>query len=98
MELLKVKGTEALFCDESGAYKLVSQITPEDISVALGRLLSGDHIEIASEEDENKIANPAQKIIFQQLRTSFKEVLDSRGAILEEVDSVFSEAEEKYLS
>ena len=53
--------------------------------------------DIAVDEDTSTIANPAQQIVFEQLRTAFKEILDSRQSILEEIDSTFAAAEAKYL-
>ena len=97
MDLLVIDGNEAKFCGKTGQTKLVSQVTPEDISLALECLLENDQVGIAADEDENKITNPAQKIFFQQLRTSFKEILDSRETILGEIDATFHDAEEKYL-
>lgn len=97
MDLLVIEGNEAKFCSKPGQTKLVSQVTPEDISLALECLLENNQVGIAADEDENKITNPAQKIFFQQLRNSFKEILDSRETILGEIDATFHDAEEKYL-
>lgn len=97
MDLLIIDENEAKLCSKPGQTKLVSQVTPEDISLALEYLLESDQVGIASDEDESKITNPAQKIIFQQLRTSFKEILDSRETILGEIDAAFHDAEDKYL-
>lgn len=96
MDLLMIEGNEAYFQCPDCKKKLVSQVTPNDINSALGFILRSEEVGLGLEKDAGNIVNPAQKIIFEQLRTSFKEVYDSRTSILNEVDSVFAEAESKY--
>lgn len=98
MDLLKIVDKEAFFCLPGGREKVVSQVTTEDINQALEILLSSDNIGLAIGEDSDVIANPAQRIVFEQLRSSFKEVLDSRDTIKAEIDAVFAQAEAKYLN
>lgn len=97
MDLLEIDGQVAYFCSGDGTRKLVSEITTGDINSALQIILKGGDIGIASSEDASMIVNPAQRVIFEQLRNSFREVLDSRDSIIEEVNSVFASAEAKYL-
>ena len=49
-------------------------------------------------EDSSQIANPAEKIMFEQLNMAFKELSESRESILSEIDLKFAEAERKYLA
>ena len=97
MDLLKIIDKEAYFCTSDENVKLVSQITTDDIEQALEVLLESDDIGLGIDEDTSVIANPAQRIVFQQLQLSFKEVLDSRDTIHSEIDAVFAQAESKYL-
>ena len=96
MDLLEIVDREAYLCLPDEERKLVSQVTTEDINKALGVILGSDDVELSDDGDSAVIANPAQKIMFEQLRISFKEVYDSRDAIQAEVNSVFSQAEAKY--
>lgn len=95
MELLKIDNGQGFLCLRDNK-KLVSQITTEDISSALELILSDTEIDIPEDIDCTVIANPAQKIIFEQLIASFKEVLASRAALNDEIDEAFAQAEAKY--
>lgn len=75
----------------------VSQVTPQNIADALETILDNDSICLGPEDGSLEIANMAPRIIFDQLRASFKQVIDSRATILGEINSIFSEAEAKYL-
>lgn len=98
MELLKVKNNQGFLCIEGSEDKLISQITTEDISKAVEIILSNESVVVSDTIDCSPIANPAQKIIFEQLHLSLKEVFASRDTLKSEIDNVFAEAESKYLS
>ena len=97
MDLLRIEDKVGYFGLDGTSEKTVSEVTNEDIRAAVELLLDTDDIDIAVDEDTSTIANPAQQIVFEQLRTAFKEILDSRQSILEEIDSTFAAAEAKYL-
>lgn len=97
MDLLKIEEKEALFCLPDGTKKVVSEVTTEDLNKALVFLFESEDVSLSEDADSKSIANPAQRIVFEQLRSSFKEVLDSRDAIKAEINNVFSQAEAKYL-
>lgn len=97
MELLKIENAQGFLCIEGSEDKLVSQVTTEDISNAVEVILSNENVVIPGTIDCSFIANPVQKIIFEQLHLSFKEVFASRDALKSEIDDVFAEAESKYL-
>lgn len=97
MELLKVKNSQGFLCIEGNEDKLISQVTTEDISKAVEVILSSESVVIPDTIDCSPIANPAQKIIFEQLHASFREVFASRAALNDEVNEAFAQAEEKYL-
>lgn len=96
MDLLKVEDGKAFLCLNDEDSKIVSQVSTDDISKALEVILEAEEIGLALDEDPSSIVNPAQRIIFEQLRSSFKEVLDSRDSIQDEVDRVFAPAEAMY--
>lgn len=97
MGLLTIKDKTAFFCMPGESEKDVMEVTPDDVKKALELLVRDESIEIGGEEDLSVIANPAQKIVFEQLRNGFKEVRDSAPALREEINKVFAEAEAKYL-
>lgn len=101
MGLLVVKDKAAFFCMPDEQEKDVMEVTPNDVEKALELLVDDEKLEICGEEDINAastIANPAQKIVFEQLWSGFKGVQDSSPAFREEVDKVFADAEAKYLN
>lgn len=98
MELLKVKNDQGFLCIEGSEDKLISQVTTEDISKAVEIILSNESAVIPDAIDCSSITNPAQKIIFEQLHLSLKEVFASRDMLKGEIDNAFAEAESKYLS
>lgn len=97
MDLLKIEDKTGYFCLPEKPDKVVSQVTADDICQALELILTSGEIEIAIELDSDCIANPAQKIIFEQLRNSFNEVVNLRDSIKAEIDETFAQAEAKYL-
>lgn len=96
MDLLKVEDGKAFLSLNNEHSKIVSQITTDDISKALEVILEEEEIGLALDEDSSSVVNPAQRIIFEQLRSSFREVFDSRDSIKNEVDGVFCSAEKMY--
>lgn len=98
MDLLRIDDKDAYFSLDGAERKLVSQVTNEDIRGAVELLLETDDIGIADGEDSSVIANPAQKIVFEQLRMAFKEIVNSRETILGEINATFAAAETKYLN
>ncbi len=98
MELLKIENAQGFLCIEGNEDKLVSQVTTEDISKAVEIVLSDESVTIPDAIDCSSIVNPAQKIIFEQLHLSLKEVFASRDMLKSEIDEVFAQAEKKYLN
>lgn len=96
MELLRIENNEGYLC-LNRKKAIVSQITAEDISASLELILTNTSVEIPEDVDCSTITNPAQKIIFEQLRSSFREVQASRDTINDEVNEAFAQAEKKYL-
>lgn len=99
MGLLTIRDKGAFFCIPGGTEKNVMDVIPDDIESALEFLINDESLEIVEEEaDSNTIANPAQKILYEQLKKGFEGVRDSAPALKEEVDKVFAKAEETYLN
>lgn len=99
MGLLTIRDKSAFFCIPGGTEKNVMDVVPEDIESALEFLINDEKLEIVeAEADSNTIANPAQKILYEQLKKGFEGVRRSAPALKEEVDKVFAEAEKLYLS
>ena len=97
MDLLRIKEKVGYFSLDGTTEKIVSRVSNEDIRAAVELLLTTDDVGIADGEDTTVIVNPAQQIVFEQLRAAFKEIIDSRQSILGEIDSTFAAAEAKYL-
>ena len=97
MGLLKIKDAQGYFCLPNENEKPVSQITTKDINTALELILQQGDVSLGLDEDVVTIKNPAEKIIFTQLRNSFQDVLESRDSIMSEIDDAFESAEKKYI-
>lgn len=98
MALLKVIDGVAFLCLPGKTDKKISEIKTEDIEAALEAIYDDARIEVTPGGDTPIINNPADKIIFDQLCLAFTECQESREAVISEIDSVFVEAEAKYLS
>ena len=99
MGLLTIRDNSAFFCIPGGTEKNVMDVIPDDIENALEFLINDESLEIDEEEaDPNTIANPAQKILYEQLKIGFEGVWNSAPALKEEVDKVFADAEAMYLN
>ena len=90
MDLLRIGDKNGCFDIDGTNEEIVSQVTDEDIRSAVEVLLGLEDVGIADREDTAAIANPAQRIIFEQLRMAFKEIIDSLESILGEIDSTFA--------
>lgn len=99
MGLLTIRDKDAFFCIPGATEKNVMDVVPDDIESALEFLINNESLEIVEEEaDSNTIANPAQKILYEQLKKGFESVRKSAPTLKEEVDKVFAEAEKTYLN
>lgn len=94
MDLLINKDGHGFLCLGSEQIAVTS-VTAENIEAAIVLIMENSDIELA---EGDGLVNPAEEAIFVQLRQSFQEVIDSKDATLSEIDSLFEEAEKKYLS
>jgi|GEM_PF-2444663 hypothetical protein len=98
MDLLNIRDAKGYFHLPDEQEKLVSQVTAKDINAALELILQRTDITLASDANTDDISNPAEKIIFTQLRNSLLEVQESRESIISDINVAFEGAEKKYLS
>lgn len=93
MHLLSIENGVGFLHLSDGTKKEMPEIDPVDIESSMAAILAED----CSIDPVAEIYNPAAKIIYTQLYKAFDELIDSKGAILAELDSTFEEAERKYL-
>lgn len=80
---------------EEKCYKEIENISSSNIIAILEYILENDETEFDLFDDE-KLQNPAQKIIYKELSKNLQETISKRKDILKEVDDSFSAIERKY--
>lgn len=96
MQILTIKDGAGYICAEDGQTISVLDVSVKDIERISNMLL--DYDDASFDENTDDILNPAGKVIYEQLKKAFNELLGSREAILDHINEVYSEAEKKYLS
>ncbi|MCD9471332.1 hypothetical protein [Photobacterium phosphoreum] len=75
-------------------WKNIDVINKDDISEMLNLCI---HNEVILEEYDNSlIKNPAQKIIYSNIHSKFKEFIEDKANFKDQVDSLYKDALEKY--
>ena len=100
MKILKIDSGEAKFLSKDGAsYSNIDLIEKEDI-LRLMKLCIDEEViyDISENQGGLKINSPAQKIIYDQIVSKFKELIDNKENIINNVHTDFKKAFEKYSS
>lgn len=95
MKLLSIENEKGYLSTNSQTRKEMTEVSAEDIDAAMLLLLGEENCEF---DPVTEIANPASKIIYEQLFFAFQDLLKSKPGILSDIDATFEAAEKKYLS
>lgn len=95
MELLKIDNNSGVFLNKLGAYESLKNINSEDVKRLINLIYSNDE-SLMDEYDEEKIKNPAEKIIYENLYNKLTELKESKEKTLNEINSKFKDVKEAY--
>lgn len=96
MKCLKIKDGKGLFLQKNGEMETVDKMTKNDVLYLLNLATSSDNPFEMDMLQEQDALNEAHKIIYRSLYSKFFELLESRTRFVEESESTYREAIEKY--
>lgn len=97
MRILKINTDKKCFYNIDGIDKTILDISKEDIFYILRYIYENDDIEFDEYVEEN-IVNEAEKTIYSNLYNKFIDFKSKKEILKNEINEIFSELEEKYLS
>lgn len=96
MKCLKIENGKGYFLDKDSNYQEIDKMGKDDILYLLD-VATNEKLEFEIDDmDENEISNPAHKIIYQNLRDKFVELLSNKTQFLDESEALYKEALQKY--
>lgn len=102
MKLLKVEKPHGYFLKEDGSYGLVKDINENDILYLVSRCLDEKTdektLEIDSLSSEDDCPNPAEKVIYDELKKQFETLIIEKAKISKDIDALFKDAEALYFA
>lgn len=96
MKLLRIVKGKGEFSINGTDYKVIDELTKEDIFSIIEKVISDETIEFDEITETVKVENLAQDIVYSNLLAKLKELQSRRQAIIDESKSDFSEALKKY--
>lgn len=95
MKIFKIEEGKAYFVSEDGNWELVNNITAQKLKHLISKSFYED-ITFDEETDQNKISNPASRIIYNKLIDKLKSLNENKEDIIREVEQEYKQAFEKY--
>lgn len=96
MKCLKIDNGKGYFLDKDSNYKEIDKMGKDDILYLLD-VATDEAVEFEIDDmDENDISNPVHKIIYQNLRDKFYELLSNKTQFLDESEALYKDALQKY--
>lgn len=97
MKILKIDSHKAKYSLDGVNYNLIVNISKEDLKKIVDYIMDNDDTELdCYNEEENKIDNKAESIIYSDLYIKLYDLIQKKAEILEKVNSKFSSLIEKY--
>lgn len=96
MKILKITNGKGEYSLDGIEYKLIDEITKEDVFRILELVIKDNEITLDEPTDASKINNLAQNIVYSNLLTKLKEVIARKDDIINESKRDFADAIEKY--
>lgn len=97
MKVLRITNGKGQFSIKDNDYKPIDEISKNDILEILKLVIKAEDIEFDEITDKNKVDNVAQNIVYSQLLSKIKELKERKQSIIDEVNSEFKDAIEKYI-
>lgn len=96
MNCLKIKNGKGYFCNTQNQMQEVDGIRKEDILHLLDLATNSDVDFEMDEIEGDNIKNQAHKVIYESLYKKFKEFLENRERFIDESESLYKDAMQKY--
>lgn len=96
MKILRITNGKGEYSLDGIEFKLVDEITKEDVFSILELVIKDNKITFDESTDDIQINNLAQNIVYNNLLTKLKEVIARKEDIINESKRDFAEAIEKY--
>lgn len=95
MKYLRINDTDGEFLNKDSLYVLIDKIDKDDLLFLIDSAVEKDDFEIEPYDSE-KIKNPAQQIIYENIYKKFDELLKNKTQLRDQVDNLYKDAFEKY--
>lgn len=95
MKYLRINDTVGEFLTKDSSYSLIDKINKDDLLFLIDCAVEKDDFEIEPYDSE-KIKNPAQQIIYENIYKKFDELLRNKTQLKDQVDNLYKDAFEKY--
>ena len=96
MRCLKIENGKGFFVDKEGDYQEIDKMGKDDILYLLDIATDEDTVFEMDDMDVNEINNPAHRIIYQNLRDKFNELIQNKAQFLDESEALYKDALQKY--
>lgn len=96
MKLLRIDRGKGEYSVNGINFKIVDELTKEDIFAIIEMVISDDNIEFDEITETVKVENIAQEIVYSNLLNKLKELRSRRQTIIDDSKSDFAEAFKKY--
>lgn len=94
MKHLKIENDKGYFLKD-GAWTEINRMTKDDLLNLVRKTIEDEHFEIDS-YDETKFVNPAHKTIYSHISRHLVDLHARREEFIEEQQSIYKEAYDKY--
>lgn len=94
MQILKIENEKGLYSTDGIKFEPIDKISKDDIMTILDNFISEDCD--MDEYDEARIKNPAHQIIYSNIYNKLEELKDQKRLFVEEGETLYKEAIEKY--
>lgn len=95
MKYLRINGNNGEFYKKSSQYELIDKIDKEDLLFLINSAVEEEDFEI-DPYDSEKLKNPAQQIIYENIYKKFDELLKNKNQLKDQVENLYKDAIEKY--
>lgn len=98
MKCLKIYKGQAYLCLPDGCDKPLDKITKDDLIRVIDAITDPEAKDTFEIDDPqmNTISNEVHRIIYQNLSSKLQELIDSRASFVDEANSLYKDAFDKY--
>lgn len=96
MKILRINNHKAEYSIDGVEYNSIVNINKEILKLFVDNIMTSDDITFDKEEEDNKIENKAESIIYNDVYKKLNDLIEKKHEIIDKVDSTFSILIEKY--